>query len=309
MVSVLGVHHIAVGVSDISRTAAFYCDVLGLQVLVRTVDFDETSVLQLYCGFDFKEQGSVVSFLQRPRDVSAVHGMGEVSNIAFTIDPGSHDFWKRKLIEHGIKLEGEGWTFGERHICFTDPDGLGLSLVERRTSPLQLQIASKAAVGRIHSIELGVANFDDMSRVLSTVLSYNQADRDGASTRFASRSPEVGEAVILVSTPGFRESLAGRGSVRHIAWRVTNLKALLVLRERLADAGYDIGPPVDRQFFHACYFAGPEGFKFAIATDEPGFAVAGVLQDSEDRLSLPPWLEPRRAAIRRGLANADVSGN
>jgi glyoxalase family protein len=278
-----------------------------LKVLVKTVDFDEPSVLQLYCGQNFGEHGSVVSFLQRPRDPPAIHGLGQVGNIAYTIESGSHDFWKSRLIERGVKPEGDAWSFGERHLCFTDPDGVRLSLVERRAPHLRSRPGAPTAVGRIHSIEMEVANLAEMSRVVSGVLSYNQADRDGVSTRFASRSSGGGEAVILVNAPGFRPALAGRGAVRHIAWRVANLKALLLLREKIAEEGYDIGPPVDRQFFHACYFAGPEGFQFAIATDGPGFAQATLQQTGEDDLSLPPWLEARRAEIRNGLLMSDIS--
>jgi glyoxalase family protein len=49
------------------------------------------------------------------------------------------------------------------------------------------------------------------------------------------------------------------------------------------------------------YFREPGGALFEVATDGPGFVVDESLDALGERLILPPWLEPRRAEIERGL--------
>jgi len=71
----------------------------------------------------------------------------------------------------------------------------------------------------------------------------------------------------------------------------------------LASCGFDVTPALDRQYFQAIYFRGPCGVNFAIATDGPGFAIDVPNERSGEMLNLPPWLEPKRAAIERRLRN------
>ena len=59
--------------------------------------------------------------------------------------------------------------------------------------------------------------------------------------------------------------------------------------------------PVDRFYFRSLYFREPNGILFEIATDGPGFATDEPLETLGERLALPPFLEPRRAAIEAGL--------
>jgi glyoxalase family protein len=73
----------------------------------------------------------------------------------------------------------------------------------------------------------------------------------------------------------------------------------------LANCGFDVTPPLNRQYFRAVYFRGPCGVNFAIATDGPGFCIEVPNQGFDEMLSLPPWLEPKRTVIERRLRNKD----
>ena len=57
---------------------------------------------------------------------------------------------------------------------------------------------------------------------------------------------------------------------------------------------------VDRHYFTSIYVREPNGVLFELASDGPGFDVDGPID--ADRLSLPPFLEPRRASIEAALA-------
>jgi glyoxalase family protein len=69
--------------------------------------------------------------------------------------------------------------------------------------------------------------------------------------------------------------------------------------ERLNAAGYRNSGIVDRHYFTSVYVREPNHVLFELATDGPGFEVDGPLDG--ERLSLPPFLEPRRAEIEAKL--------
>jgi glyoxalase family protein len=65
----------------------------------------------------------------------------------------------------------------------------------------------------------------------------------------------------------------------------------------LVDAGVDVTPIIDRQYFESIYFREPGGVLLEIATDPPGFTRDEPLLELGRALKLPPWLEPKREAI------------
>jgi glyoxalase family protein len=57
----------------------------------------------------------------------------------------------------------------------------------------------------------------------------------------------------------------------------------------------------DRCYFQSIYFREPGGVLFEVATLGPGFAVDEPHAQLGRALKLPPWEEPHRADIERGL--------
>jgi glyoxalase family protein len=75
----------------------------------------------------------------------------------------------------------------------------------------------------------------------------------------------------------------------------------LVLREQVDRAARRPTPVIDRFWFKSIYFLEPGGVLFEIATDGPGFAIDEDPATLGEKLILPPWLEPQRDEIERGL--------
>ncbi|MCL4839943.1 MAG: ring-cleaving dioxygenase, partial [Thermoanaerobaculia bacterium] len=73
------------------------------------------------------------------------------------------------------------------------------------------------------------------------------------------------------------------------------------VRSAVAGAGLRPTPVIDRVWFRSVYFKEPGGVLFELATDGPGFAVDEDPAALGERLVLPPWLEPDRAAIEAAL--------
>jgi glyoxalase family protein len=93
----------------------------------------------------------------------------------------------------------------------------------------------------------------------------------------------------------------GVGGVHHVAFRTPTNETHVAWRERLAEAGLQVTPVIDRFYFHSIYFREPGGVLFEIATDGPGFATDEDPQHLGETLALPPFLEPYRRQIEAGL--------
>src|SRR5262249_47293976 len=64
----------------------------------------------------------------------------------------------------------------------------------------------------------------------------------------------------------------GGGTVHHIAWHSRD-EDHVRWQARVAEAGMQVTPVIDRDYFYSVYFREPQGILFEIATTLPGFAV------------------------------------
>ena len=89
----------------------------------------------------------------------------------------------------------------------------------------------------------------------------------------------------------------------HVAFRAATEDVQRDVRAELADAGYNVTPVLDRDYFRSVYFREPGGVLFEVATDPPGFTVDEPPSALGKSLKLPAWLEPRRFEIEALLPN------
>jgi hypothetical protein len=215
-------------------------------------------------------------------------------------------------MERRADVIGNAWSFGEECLCFRDPDGLELALIEEATetgsNDRDREEPADRAIRRIRSVEIQIEGFQHTSKFLTERLGFEEFGQEGAVFRFVDGPPDRPIAVDLLCTPTHRPGHTGPGVAHHIALRVADSKALGRIATMLANCGFDVTPPLNRQYFQAIYFRGPCGVNFAIATDGPGFAIEVPIPGSADILSLPPWLEPKRKMIERRLRNKTAAG-
>ena len=95
----------------------------------------------------------------------------------------------------------------------------------------------------------------------------------------------------------------GAGGVHHFALRVPEAQSMHDWTERLDSLGYRHSGIVDRHYFRSIYVREPNGILVELASDGPGFEVDGPIDPR--RVSLPPFLEPRRAEIEAALVPLD----
>ena len=307
----LGIHHITAMAGDAQANLDFYTRVLGLRLVKRTVNFDDPGTYHFYFGDYAGTPGSLLTFF--PWGAKSLHGRigtGQVAATAFAIPAASVSYWSDRLKRLDIATTSSQ-RFDEAVIELRDRDGLAIELAattEASATPgwSNGDVPAEHAIRGFHHASLSLAGYERTARLLADTLGF--ASVAGASNRyrFAVAGAGAGLCVDLVCEPGRMRGSMGVGVVHHIAFRAADDAAQLDLRQRLVEAGYDVTPVLDRQYFHSIYFREPGGVLFEIATDPPGFAIDESPAELGTRLKLPPWLERHRTEIEKHVARLDL---
>jgi glyoxalase family protein len=255
LTTVGGIHHITSIATDPKRTQEFYVGTLGLHHVRKMVTFDEPSVLHFYFGDRRSSPGSMITFFVHGAEPPSLCGLGHVSSIVFTVPPGTLQSWHHCLVERGADVTGNAWSFGEECLCFRDPDGLELALIEEATetssNDQDREGPTDRAIRRIRSVEIQIDGFQHASQFLTERLGFEEFGQESAVFRFLDGPPDRSIAVDLLCIPTHRPGHTGPGVAHHIALRVADSEALGRIATMLANCGFDVTPPLYRQYFQS----------------------------------------------------------
>jgi glyoxalase family protein len=301
--SVTGLHHITAIASDPQQNVDFYCGVLGLRLVKRTVNFDDPLTYHLYYGTEAGAPGTILTYFAWPNAFAGRPGTGQVNATALSVSPGSLPWWQERFKTLRVTSDLPVTRFGEEVLPFKDPDGMQLELVatgDDRPAWKSGGIPQQYAIRGVHSVSAHEEGYEMTAALLTETLLFKLAGQEGNRFRY---HPASGHGIIdLLCTPDGPRSRGGVGMVHHIAWRSPDDADQLAWRKTLVSAGMNVSPVLDRQYFHSIYFREPGGVLFEIATDPPGFTADEPLESLGASLKLPPWLERAREQIESGLA-------
>jgi glyoxalase family protein len=154
-------------------------------------------------------------------------------------------------------------------------------------------------------VTLTVPQLTRTGQVLTAVMNMKpvrQYESDGSTaTVFAMGEGGPAAEVHVVERPDLNAAQPGAGGVHHVAFRTPDAAQYGQWAASLNDLGVPNSGPIDRFYFRSLYFREPNGVLFEIATDGPGFATDEPADKLGEKLALPPFLEPKRAAIEAGL--------
>lgn len=304
--TILGIHHITAIASDPQRILDFYTQVLGLRLVKLTVNFDDPGTYHFYFGDYRGTPGSILTFFPWPGMRRGSVGNGQVSASAFAVPADSLPFWEARLQEVGTPVEDAGERFGEPVLRCADPDGMPFELVG--TLPWTCEhvwkdgpVPTENAIGGFHSATLCEEGYQQTAALLQDVMGLKLEAQQGERSRYSAGGGGPGAFIDLVCRPDGKTGALGAGTVHHIAWRTPDDEQQQMWRERLVRQGYNVTPVLDRSYFRSIYFREPGGVLFEIATDPPGFGLDEPVKRLGEKLKLPQWLEPQRAAIEKAL--------
>jgi glyoxalase family protein len=260
-----GIHHLTAISADAPGNHAFYTQVLGMRLVKKTVNQD---------------------------DVSAYHL-----------------FYADRLANAGVTRADVREIDDRRQLDFEDPEGQRLALIDdggvgeahpwaRSPVPADHQIRG------LGPITISVPRLDRSAAFATEVLGMRASRRyeaDGAAVQvFELGEGGPGAELHMRIEPGLPPAQQGAGAVHHVAFRVPDAGYGYWV-DRYQRLGIRSSGPVDRFYFRSLYTREPGGILYEIATDGPGFATDETLDTLGESLSLPPFLESKRASIERNL--------
>jgi glyoxalase family protein len=292
-----GIHHITAITGDAPGNVDFYTRVLGLRLVKKTVNQDDPTVYHLFYADEAGSPGADLTFFDYPGARRGRAGAGMVHRIAWRVQSErALDFWAERLAAAGIAVDREPGS-----VRYADPEGLGLELLvsDAPDPPLVAEapdIPAELALQGFAGVRAYGGDPSASARLLEEGLGFRPHERGSGWERRGEERGSFYEYDEPPSEPG----APGAGTVHHVAW-ASPMDEHEAWRERAAGAGARPTPVIDRFYFRSIYFREPSGVLFELATLGPGFAVDEPADRLGESLSLPPFLEPRRAEIERSL--------
>jgi glyoxalase family protein len=303
MTGVTGLHHVTAIAGDPQQNLDFYSGRLGMRLVKKSVNQDLPDTYHLFYADAVGHPGTDLTFFPWPAMGPGQKGAGLAVEVALAIPTGTLSFWADRLGD----LAGRPLTrFGERGLPVTDPHGLDLVLVEtsdaRKFAPwAEGPVAAERQILGLHGVRLTERSLQPTAEFLTGAMGFTSVGIEDGWQRFAAGAGGSGRMVELQAVPDGPRGSWGTGVVHHVAFRVPDDDAELAMRQQVSAAGATPTEVIDRFWFRSVYFNEPGGVLFELATDGPGFTVDETAAHLGEKLVLPPWLEPHRAEIEKGL--------
>jgi glyoxalase family protein len=307
-----GIHHLTAISARPRDNLAFYTGVLGMRLVKKTVNQDDVSAYHLFYADGKANPGTDLTFFDFPAAPER-RGTNSISRTGLRVNgEKSLLFWRDRLKQAGAHVGEIVEVDGRLTLPFEDGEGQRLVLGDDggagEASPWEKSpVAPEHQIRGLGPIVLNVHDFAKTAAVLTDVMNLHQV-RDYAAPDANARvhvfaMGEGGPAAELHVIEGKDLPMArqGAGGVHHVAFRTPDETQYHAWTKRLTERGIRHSGEIDRFYFRSLYFREPNGILFEIATDGPGFATDEPMDKLGEKLALPPFLEPRRAAIEAGL--------
>jgi len=305
-----GIHHLTAISANAPQNHAFYTQTLGMRLVKRTVNQDDTSAYHLFYADGEATPGSDLTFFEWPVQRER-RGTNAITRTALRVTGRETlAWWASRFDELGVPHGDIAERDGRLSLDFEDQEGQRLSLIDdggegeghawdKSPVPVQYQIRG------LGPITISVPRLEPTDLVLTQVLEMRKVREyaeGGVPVHVYAMGAGGPPAEFHVAVePHLQPAQQGAGGVHHVAFRTPDLAEYQAWAERLAQLRLPSSGPVDRHYFRSLYFREPNGILIEIATDGPGFAVDEPMETLGEKLALPPFLEGKRAAIEAGL--------
>lgn len=304
-----GIHHLTAVSADAPGNRAFYTGTLGMRLVKKTVNQDDVSAYHLFYADGKASPGSDITFFdwQVPREQRGAHA---ITRTGLRVNGESTlRWWKDRLDKAGIKSAEIATRDGRLTLDFEDPEGQRLALIDDGGQGFgnpwdKSPIAAEHQIRGLGPIVMTVPELRRTDLLLTAVTNMRQT-RQYQNGNVSVHVYEMGEGgptaeLHVAVDPSLPVAVQGAGAVHHVAFRVPDAQ-YDAWADRLNELRVTNSGKIDRFYFRSLYFREPNGVLFEIATDGPGFAADEPAEKLGEKLSLPPFLEPRRQEIEAGL--------
>src|SRR5437763_1871838 len=172
-----GIHHVTAITANAQRNVDFYAGVLGLRLVKKSVNQDQTSVYHLFYADEHGDPGSDITFFEHPGIAPGRAGEGMIHRVVWAVaGPESLGFWQQRLGESGFESAREDGS-----LRFKDFEGLEheLLVAEVDDPPLianHTEIPAELALQGFHAVRAYSADPQRSEPLLLDTLGFQALD-------------------------------------------------------------------------------------------------------------------------------------
>jgi glyoxalase family protein len=307
---ITGIHHITALAGNAQPNIDFYCGVLGLRLVKKTINFDAPEVYHFYYGNETGNPGTILTFFPYEGLSAGRHGKGMLNTTSFSVPLSSLGYWEDRLKKFNVNYKGPADRFEETVMYFEDHDGLGLELVftdrDQRPGFTYGHIPIEHSIKGFYGAEIWVEGYERSAALLTEQMDHSQIGEKGNRFRYAA-TDSPGNYIDLVCMPDSLKGLGGAGTVHHIAFSTPDAKSQSDVRVKISQRMLNPTPVLDRNYFTSIYFREPGGVLFEIATAGPGFLVDEEIDQLGNALKLPEQYEQYRTQIEKAVVPINLN--
>lgn len=312
---VKGIHHVTAITSSAEKNYDFFTNVLGMRLVKKTVNQDDIQTYHLFFADDKGSAGTDMTFFDFPGIPKGVHGTNEIAKTSFRVPTDEAlTYWERRFDRLGVNHEGIQEQFGKKTLAFVDFDEQAYQLI---SDEFNVGIASgepwqngpvplEYAITGLGPIFIRIADFTYFKQVMEQVMLFEEIGQEGDAHLFEGGEGGNGAQVVVIHDETSPVARQGFGTVHHVAFRVDDRSVLDEWTARLQQFGLPTSGYVDRFFFESSYARVAPQILFEWATDGPGFMGDEPYETVGEKLSLPPFLEPKREQIEAMVRPIDT---
>jgi glyoxalase family protein len=310
-----GIHHVTAITSSAEKNYEFFTYVLGMRLVKKTVNQDDIQTYHLFFADDKGSPGTDMTFFDFPGIPKGVHGTNEIAKTSFRVPTDAAlNYWVKRFDRLDVQHTGIKEQFGKKTISFVDFDDQQYQLIsdehnegipagtpwEKGPIPLEYAITG------LGPLFVRIAHFDYFKEMMEKVLLFKEIDKEGSFHLFEVGEGGNGAQVVVEHNTVLPEARQGFGTVHHAAFRVNDRSVLDEWDQHLRGFGFQTSGFVDRYFFGSLYSRVAPQILFEFATDGPGFMGDEPYETLGEKLSLPPFLEPKREQIENLVRPIDT---
>lgn len=310
-----GIHHVTAITSSAEKNYEFFTYILGMRLIKKTVNQDDIQTYHLFFADDTGSAGTDMTFFDFPGIPKGVHGTNEISKTSFRVpSDAALDYWVKRFDRLEVKHSSLREQFGKKTLSFVDFDDQQYQLISDETNkgvaagtPWQKgPVPLEYAITGLGPIFVRVANFDYFKEMVEKVLLFKEIGHEGSFHLFEVGEGGNGGQIIAEYNTILPPARQGFGTVHHAAFRVEDRSVLEEWIGRMEGFGFQTSGFVDRYFFGSLYVRVAPQILFEFATDGPGFMGDEPYETLGEKLSLPPFLEPKREQIEKLVRPIDT---
>ena len=310
-----GIHHVTAITSSAEKNYEFFTYILGMRLVKKTVNQDDIQTYHLFFADDEGNAGTDMTFFDFPGIPKGVHGTNEIAKTSLRVPSDEAlTYWIERFDRLDVKHTGIKEQFGKQTLSFVDFDDQQYQLISDENNhgiasgkPWQKgPVPLEYAITGLGPIFVRTSHFDYFKEMMEKVLLFTEIDEDGDFHLFEVGEGGNGAQVIVEYNTVLPQARQGYGTVHHSAFRVEDRTMLEEWQKHIESFRFQTSGYVERHFFGSLYVNVAPQILFEFATDGPGFMGDEPYETLGEKLSLPPFLEPKRQEIEKMVRPIDT---